>query len=184
MPLTELKRNFIVNLPGLMSAYVPTARKELAESAYSRWMGEGGGNVDHRRPRRGRAHVRGRGRRSRRAAGRERTARRRGHHAARRRGGHRRHHQLHQHLEPVGHDRRRPAGQEGGGARAHDPAVGQDQPGPRLAGRDRLSRGLGPAAVPRAARLQHRGLRLHDLHRQQRPAAGRDRRRSSTSTRW
>ena len=28
-----------------MSATVPTARKELAESAYSRWMGEGGGNV-------------------------------------------------------------------------------------------------------------------------------------------
>ena len=45
VPLTALKRNFIVNLPGLMSASVPTARKELAESAYSRWMGEGGGNV-------------------------------------------------------------------------------------------------------------------------------------------
>jgi aconitate hydratase len=51
VPLTQLKRNFIVNLPGLMSANVPTARKELAESAYSRWMGEGGANVtigDHR----------------------------------------------------------------------------------------------------------------------------------------
>ena len=45
MPLTQLKRNFIVSLPGLMSANVPAARKELAESAYSRWMGEGGGNV-------------------------------------------------------------------------------------------------------------------------------------------
>src|SRR6185295_313374 len=45
VPLTGLKRNFIVNLPGLMSATVPTARKELAESAYSRWMGEGGANV-------------------------------------------------------------------------------------------------------------------------------------------
>jgi aconitate hydratase len=45
VPLTELKRNFIVNLPGLMSANVPSARKELAESAYSRWMGEGGANV-------------------------------------------------------------------------------------------------------------------------------------------
>jgi aconitate hydratase len=45
VPLTELKRNFIVNLPGLMSANVPSARKELAQSAYSRWMGEGGGNV-------------------------------------------------------------------------------------------------------------------------------------------
>jgi aconitate hydratase len=45
VPLTELKRNFIVNLPSLMSPTVPAARKELAESAYSRWMGEGGANV-------------------------------------------------------------------------------------------------------------------------------------------
>ena len=45
VPLTDLKRNFIVNLPGLMSANVPSARKELAQSAYSRWMGEGGANV-------------------------------------------------------------------------------------------------------------------------------------------
>ena len=44
VPLTELKRNFIVNLPGLMSANVSASRKELAESAYSRWVGEGGGN--------------------------------------------------------------------------------------------------------------------------------------------
>ena len=45
VPLTQLKRNFIVNLPSLMSANVPVARKELAQSAYSRWMGEGGANV-------------------------------------------------------------------------------------------------------------------------------------------
>ncbi len=45
VPLTELKRNFVVNLPGLMSPTVPAARKELAESAYSRWVGEGGANV-------------------------------------------------------------------------------------------------------------------------------------------
>jgi aconitate hydratase len=45
VPLIQLKRNFIVNLPGLMSANVPSARKELAESAYSRWVGEGGANV-------------------------------------------------------------------------------------------------------------------------------------------
>ncbi|MGH7527200.1 MAG: aconitate hydratase, partial [Gemmatimonadales bacterium] len=45
VPLTELKRNFIVNLPGLMSTGVPAARRELAESAYSRWLGEGGANV-------------------------------------------------------------------------------------------------------------------------------------------
>jgi aconitate hydratase len=45
VPLVELKRNFLVNLPGLMSPTVPAARKELAESAYSRWVGEGGANV-------------------------------------------------------------------------------------------------------------------------------------------
>jgi aconitate hydratase len=45
VPLSQLKRNFIVNLPGLMSANVPAARKDLAQSAYSRWMGEGGANV-------------------------------------------------------------------------------------------------------------------------------------------
>jgi aconitate hydratase len=45
VPLSGLKRNFIVSLPGLMSAGVPAARKELAESAYSRWVGEGGANV-------------------------------------------------------------------------------------------------------------------------------------------
>jgi aconitate hydratase len=45
VPLSTLKRNFVVNLPNLMSAGVPAARKELAEAAYSRWMGEGGANV-------------------------------------------------------------------------------------------------------------------------------------------
>jgi aconitate hydratase len=45
VPLAELKRNFVVNLPSLMSPSVPAARRELAQSAYSRWMGEGGANV-------------------------------------------------------------------------------------------------------------------------------------------
>jgi aconitate hydratase len=45
VPLVELKRNFVVNLPALMSPTVPAARKELAEAAYSRWVGEGGANV-------------------------------------------------------------------------------------------------------------------------------------------
>jgi aconitate hydratase len=45
VPLRQLKRNFVVNLPGLMSANVPAARKDLAQNAYSRWVGEGGANV-------------------------------------------------------------------------------------------------------------------------------------------
>jgi aconitate hydratase len=45
VPLKELRRNFLVSLPGLMSTATPAARKELAQSIYSRWMGEGGANV-------------------------------------------------------------------------------------------------------------------------------------------
>ncbi len=45
VPLAELKRNFAVSLPALMSSGVPPARRELAESAYSRWVGEGGASV-------------------------------------------------------------------------------------------------------------------------------------------
>ncbi|HEX6104840.1 MAG TPA: aconitate hydratase AcnA [Gemmatimonadales bacterium] len=45
VPLSELKRNFVVNLPTLMSPTVPAARRELAQSAYSRWVGEGGASV-------------------------------------------------------------------------------------------------------------------------------------------
>jgi aconitate hydratase len=45
VPLSTLKRNFVVNLPALMSPGVPAARKELAQVAYSRWVGEGGANV-------------------------------------------------------------------------------------------------------------------------------------------
>jgi aconitate hydratase len=45
VPLRELKRNFLVNLPGLLSASAPESRKTLAQSTYSRWVGEGGGNV-------------------------------------------------------------------------------------------------------------------------------------------
>ncbi len=53
-------------------------------------------------------------------------------------------------------------------------AVGEDEPRAGLEGRDRVLRPRRPDAVPRAARLPHRRLRLHDLHRQLRPAAGGD----------
>ncbi|MGH3846335.1 MAG: aconitate hydratase, partial [Pseudonocardiaceae bacterium] len=45
VPLATLKKNFIVNLPNLMSPGVPAARKEVAQNAYSRWMNEGGASV-------------------------------------------------------------------------------------------------------------------------------------------
>ena len=44
---------------------------------------------------------------------------------------------------------------------------------PGLADRHRVLQGRGPPRVSRRARLQHRRLRLHDVHRQQRSAAGR-----------
>ena len=58
-------------------------------------------------------------------------------------------------------------------------ALGQDEPRAGLARRHRLPRGARADAVPRPARLPARRLRLHDLHRQLRPAAGRGRRRPS-----
>ena len=59
--------------------------------------------------------------------------------------------------------------------RGLDPqAVGQDDARAGLEGRHGLLRAGRPHAVPRQARLQPRRLRLHDLHRQLRPAAGAD----------
>jgi aconitate hydratase len=42
VPLRELKRNFAVSLPGLMTAGTPAERRAVAEANYSRWVGEGG----------------------------------------------------------------------------------------------------------------------------------------------
>ena len=81
--------------------------------------------------------------------------------------------ELHQHLEPERDDRRRPAGQEGGGTGPHAQAVGEEQSRAGIEGGDRVSRLRRPVAVPRSARVQPGGLRLHHLHRQQRPAARR-----------
>ena len=85
--------------------------------------------------------------------------------------GHRRHHQLHQHLEPVGADGRRTAGEEGGREGPEGSRVGEDVARARLEGRDRVPHALRPAALPREAEVPPRRLRLHDLHRQLGPAA-------------
>ena len=53
----------------------------------------------------------------------------------------RRHHELHQHVEPVGDAGRRPRRQQGGGARPAREAVGEDQPRARLEGGDALPGG-------------------------------------------
>ena len=82
----------------------------------------------------------------------------------------RRDHVVHQHLEPLGDDRRGPAGQEGRREGADQQAVGQDHARAGLQGGLRLLREGRPHAVPRQARLQPRRLRLHHLHRQLRSA--------------
>ena len=71
----------------------------------------------------------------------------------------------------------RPGGQEGGRKGAPDPALGQDLAGARLEGGHRVPGRGGADAVPREARLPHRRLRLHHLHRQLGAAAAAGRRR-------
>ena len=88
-------------------------------------------------------------------------------------------HVLHEHVQPAGDGRRRAAREERRRARPDAQAVGQDEPRARLEGRDRVLRARRPDRVPRRARLQHRRLRLHDLHRELGPAAGGDLRRRS-----
>jgi aconitate hydratase len=82
-----------------------------------------------------------------------------------------RHHQLYQHVEPERDDRRRTARTQRGAARVEDKAVGQAEPGARLARRHGIPPCRGSARASRRARLQPRRLRLYDLHRQQRAAA-------------
>ena len=83
----------------------------------------------------------------------------------------RRDHVLHEHVQPERDDRRRAAREEGRRARAREPPVGEDLARPGLEGRDRVLRAGRPDRLPRGARLPHGRLRLHDLHRELRPAA-------------
>ena len=67
-----------------------------------------------------------------------------------------------------------PARAEGGRARPAAQAVGEVVARAGLAGRHRYYEQAGLQTLPRRARLQHGRLRLHDLHRQLRPARRRD----------
>ena len=80
-------------------------------------------------------------------------------------------HLVHEHVEPVGDDRRRAAREEGDRERPDAQAVGQVVARAGLQGRHRVLRALGPRRVSRRARLQPRRLRLHDLHRKLGPAS-------------
>ena len=99
-----------------------------------------------RRPARARPRLGGRGGRA--ARERQGVARRRGVRPGGRRGGDRRDHQLHEHLQPLGHARRGHPRPQRGGARPEAQAVGEDLARARLEGRDRLPR---PRRAHRAA---------------------------------
>ena len=77
---------------------------------------------------------------------------------------------------PSGHGRRRPAREERRGAGPDPQALGEDLARARVEGRHGLLRGGRPHPLPGEARLLPRRVRLHDLHRQLRPAARRGRR--------
>ena len=91
-----------------------------------------------------------------------------------RRRGDRRHHLLHQHLEPERDDCGGAGRPQGRRARAHRQAVGQDLARARLPGGRRISRESRTAEGSRQARLQSGRLRLHHLHRQFGAAAAGD----------
>ena len=84
----------------------------------------------------------------------------------------RRHHLLHQHLQPRRADRRGSARAQRGRARVEGKALGEDVAGAGKSGSRAISRQIRAAKVARQARLQSRWLWLHDLHRQFGAAAG------------
>ncbi|HKP28061.1 MAG TPA: aconitate hydratase AcnA [Gemmatimonadales bacterium] len=42
VPLVEMRKNFVTNLPALLPSAAPQARHEVAQANYSRWVNEGG----------------------------------------------------------------------------------------------------------------------------------------------
>ena len=80
-------------------------------------------------------------------------------------------HELHQHLEPLGDARRGPRRQEGRGEGPGAEAVGEDV---ARAGSTVVTEYLersGPRRAPERPPVQPRRLRLHDMHRELRPAS-------------
>ena len=91
-------------------------------------------------------------------------------------GGNRGDHVVHQHVQPDRDDRGGAPRPERRGARLARRTDRQDFAGAGLQGGHRLSRGGRPDGPARAARVRPCRLRLHDLHRQLRPARRTDRR--------
>ena len=87
-------------------------------------------------------------------------------------GGDRGDHLVHQHLQPVGDDRCRAAGQEGRRGRPVPQALGENDARAGLEGGHGLLRAGRAHPLPGKARLQPGRVRMHHLHRQLGPAAG------------
>ena len=83
-------------------------------------------------------------------------------------------HLLHQYLQSKRADRRRPARAQRRRQGPYRKTLGQDLAGAGQPGGRRVSRQFRAAARSRQGRLQPDRFRLHHLHRQFRPAAGRD----------
>ena len=98
--------------------------------------------------------------------------------------GYRRHHELHEHKQSVCHDRRRLARQERGGEGPLGSRLRQDQSRPRLAGCDGIPTEYGAPPLPRKIGVRRGGIRLHHLHRQQRPHWTRQFRRRLAIATW
>ena len=99
--------------------------------------------------------------------------RRHRHRAGPRARRHRLDHLVHQHLQPLGDDGRRPAGPQRRRPGPALQALGEDLHRPGQPGRHRLLREGRVVARPQRAGIQRRRLRLRHLHRQLRAPAGR-----------
>ena len=149
-----------------LSTWGKEARTENGDDGADRWMGEGGGAAG-RNPRSGNGSLDARD-----DVG---PARPGGVRPARRLGGDRRHHELHEHLQPLRDDRRGAGGEEGGREGAADAPVGEDEPRPGVEGGDAIPRSRGADAVSAGARVPPGRIRLHHLHRKLRAPPGGDR---------
>ena len=87
-------------------------------------------------------------------------------------GRDRRDHLVHQHVQPHGHGRRRPARPQRGRPRPDRRAEREDVPRAGLQGGDRLPRDRRAHGSAGRPRVRPGRLRLHDLHRQLGPARG------------
>ena len=126
--LTDAASDFRAELEEYTSGDVPTGYDEAAAESFP--ASDPPTQQRRRRGAQGRPQPPAAGHRGRRARGGLRA----------RLGGDRRDHELHEHLEPVGDDRRRAAREEGRRGRARAHAVGQDLARAGLEGRDRVPR--------------------------------------------